>query len=84
MTHQADEMKEFDLRGQICPSTLLTALREINGAKQQLKELTLALVFLTDNRSSTIHISETAGNMGYKVKVEKKEGFYRIVVAGNA
>lgn len=84
MLSQSTEIKELDLRGQICPSTLLTALREINGAKQQLKEAMLALVFLTDNRSSTMHISETAGNMGYKVKVEKKEGFYRVVVSGNA
>ena len=84
MQNQPTEIKEFDLRGQICPSTLLTALREINGAKQQLKEAALGLVFLTDNRSSTMHISETAGNMGYKVKVEKMEGFYRVVVSGNA
>lgn len=81
---QEAEYKEIDLRGRICPSTLLTALREINGAKQALKALAITLVFLTDNRSSTTHISETATNMGYKVKVEKKEGFYRIAISGIA
>lgn len=70
----------IDLRGQICPSTLLTALREVNAHRQKLKDGSIILVFLTDNRSSTTHISETVGNMGYRVSVEKIDGDYLISV----
>lgn len=73
-------VKEIDLRGQICPSTLLTALREVNSAKTELKAGTLSLLFLTDNRSSTTHISETVSNMGYQVSVDKVQGYYRVSV----
>jgi TusA-related sulfurtransferase len=73
--------KEIDLRGQICPSTLLTALREVNSARADLHAGVLSLCFLTDNRSSTTHISETVTNMGYQVLVEKSDGHYRISVS---
>ena len=78
---EVDEFKQIDLRGQICPSTLLMALREVNSSKERLKEGTLRMEFLTDNRSSTTHIAETVGNMGYNVQVEKLEGDYRILVS---
>jgi len=77
-------VKEIDLRGQICPSTLLIALREVNSARAELKAGTLSLLFFTDNRSSTTHISETVTNMGYLVTVDKSEGFYLISVSKGA
>ena len=76
-------VKEIDLRGQICPSTLLIALREVNNTKAELKTGTISLLFLTDNRSSTTHISETVTNMGYLVTVDKEQGHYRIAVTRN-
>ncbi len=71
---------EFDLRGQLCPSTLLVALKEINahaGALGQGKE---KLCFMIDNRDATITIPEFASNMGYAVTVGKKDGYYYIEV----
>lgn len=73
---------EFDIRGQICPSTLLTALQEINKHSLQLEEGTVALAFKTDNRDAIQTIPESASNMGYAVTVTKKEGYYLVEVSG--
>ena len=73
--------KELDLCGQICPSTLLTTLREVNNAKSELKSGAASLVVLTDNRSSTTHICEAVGAMGYHVQTSKEATFYRITIS---
>ncbi len=73
--------KEVDLRGQICPSTLLTALREVNLLREDIKSGKTSLVFFTDNRSSTTHIFETVSNMGYLVQVDKNQDYYKICVS---
>lgn len=72
--------KEIDLRGQICPSTLLTALRETNTNKTELRSGEFKLVILTDNRNSTTHISESISAMGYRVEIEKVLEYYRITI----
>lgn len=74
------ETIEFDIRGQICPSTLLTTLREINRHKSDLKQGTCRLVFKTDNRDATITIPETVRNMGYASEIVKQEGYYVLTV----
>ncbi|MDO9309018.1 MAG: sulfurtransferase TusA family protein [Deltaproteobacteria bacterium] len=74
------EIKEIDMRGQICPSTFITALREINLNKNEIKSETFKLVFITDNRDSTVTIPETAENMGYGTTVTKIEQHYRIEI----
>ena len=73
---------EFDICGQICPSTLLTALQVINKYSQQLEGSTVRLAFKTDNRDAINTIPESASNMGYKVTVTKKEGYYLVEVGG--
>ena len=70
----------FDIRGQICPSTLLTALREINRHGAELKAGSLTILFRTDNRDSTRTIPESAENMGYFATVLPCEGYYDITV----
>jgi len=72
--------REIDLRGQICPSTLLTALRETNTNKTELRSGELKLVILTDNRNSTTHINESISAMGYRVEIEKVLEYYRITI----
>ena len=76
------ETIEFDIRGQICPSSLLVALKEVNSRAEGLRQGSVQLRFLTDNRDATITIPESAANMGYGVSVEKKEGYYRITISG--
>ncbi len=73
---------EVDIRGQICPSTFLVALKKINAHADLLREGSVALCFIIDNRDATITIPESASNMGYAVTVEKKDRQYCIVVSG--
>lgn len=74
---------EYDIRGQLCPATLLVALKEVNAYEADLRKGSLKLCFITDNRDATTTIPESASNMGYAVTVEKKvEGHYCIVIAG--
>lgn len=82
--YESMECKELDMRGQICPSALLMALREINRNKSDLKSGSLTLVLLTDNRDSTITIPESAAMMGYEAHVIKVEGYYRIEICASS
>lgn len=72
---------EFDISGQICPSTLLIALREINRHIEEINASRVRLLFRTDNRDCTNTIPEAAGNMGLKVDVRKEESCYVITVS---
>ncbi|MCD6527126.1 MAG: sulfurtransferase TusA family protein [Desulfuromonas sp.] len=72
------ETIEFDICGQICPSALLTALREINAHKKGLKGGTLQLVIKTDARDATRTIPSAVENMGYQVDIEPLDGCYCI------
>lgn len=72
---------EFDITGQICPSTMLIALREINRHIVSLNSGELKLVFRTDNRDCTNTIPEAAGNMGFKADVQKSDSVYSIVIS---
>ncbi len=72
---------KFDITGQICPSTLLIALREINRNIDDLSSGRLRLLITTDNRDCTNTIPEAAGNMGLKATVEKIDSSYNILVS---
>lgn len=72
---------EFNLCGQICPSTLLVALREINRNMGQLNNGEVNLLFKTDNRDSINTIPQAAGNMGLKVNLQKCASHYEIWVS---
>ena len=73
---------EFDIRGQLCPATLLVALKEVNARAAYLRKGAMKLRFITDNRDATITIPESVSNMGYAVAVEKKDGYYCILITG--
>ena len=84
MTLSAETI-ELDIRGQICPSTLLMALRAIATHQEALRAGKGKLTIRTDNRDATATIPEAAINMGYSVTVEKEEGgSYLILVGGEA
>ena len=70
----------IDLRGQICPSSLLMALKSVNQHKQELKTGRLSLVLATDNRDSTATIPGALQNMGYQVDVRKVDRHYELVI----
>ncbi len=80
------EMQElvFDLRGRICPSTLLVAMKEMNGHRQELQERAVQLRLLVENRDATVTIPEMARNMGYAVSLNKVEQHYEITISATA
>lgn len=77
------EMQElvFDLRGRICPSTLLVAMKEMNEHRQELQDRTVQLRLLVENRDATVTIPEMAQNMGYAVSLDKVEQHYEINIS---
>jgi TusA-related sulfurtransferase len=72
------DTEEFDICGQLCPSTLLTALKEINKHEQRIRDGLKIISFKTDNRDAVVTIPESAENMGYSVSVVKMDGYYQI------
>ena len=71
---------ELDICGQICPSTLLVALREMNNNFEALNSGRARIIIKTDNRDATNTIPEAAGNMGFQVTVSKSNGAYTIMI----
>lgn len=84
MTSTEHAVIEFDIRRQICPATLLIALREVNRNAEALREGEVELHFLTTNRDSTQTIPESVENMGFSVEVVVMSGYYLIKVFSHA
>ncbi|PLY11691.1 MAG: sulfurtransferase TusA family protein [Desulfuromonas sp.] len=72
----------LDIRGQVCPSTLLVALREVNNLYSVLSAGERQLHILSDNRKAIMTIPAAVENMGLKAEVKPQEGHYLIVVSG--
>jgi len=81
MPESTPETTTVDVCGQICPSSLLTALREVNKHKQQLRSAELQLIILTDNPDSTNRIYDAIENMGYHVSVNDQAQHYIITIS---
>ena len=69
-----------DIRGQICPSSLLFTLKEVNEQRQALKEHNMKIVIKTDNRDAINTIPDAVSTMGYITNVEKKDTYYQIEI----
>ncbi len=80
MEDREPRVAEFDIRGQVCPSTLIIALREMNNRRTEIKSGEIRLVFKTDNRDATITVPEAAMTMGYAASVTKVGDCYTIVI----
>lgn len=76
----SDNIIVYDIRGQICPSCLLFALKEVNEQRAALKEGRIKILIKTDNRNATSTIPDAVASMGYASTVEKKEGYYDIFI----
>jgi TusA-related sulfurtransferase len=73
---QAMQTITMDIRGQICPSCLLLALKEVNANIGALRKQQAEVCILTDDRHATITIPEAIAKMGLSTKVDKtKSGF---------
>ena len=71
----------MDVRGQVCPSTLLLAMATMNEHRNALLGGEVALRILSDNRHAIITIPETARNMGYAADVKQDAGYYTILIS---
>jgi len=80
MTDKKPEILEVDMRGQVCPSTLLVTLDSINRNQTELRNGKVRLLIRTDNRDATTTIPGTAENMGYEIEVMPKDGYYEILI----
>jgi len=75
---------DIDMRGQVCPSTLLVAMDNLNKHREALQGGSVRLQIQTDNREATTTIPTTAENMGYDVQVRNLEGYYQIEISSSA
>jgi len=71
---------EMDIRGQVCPSSLLLVLRSVNQNYEHISDGEMMMVVLTDNRDATDTIPEAVQNMGIDAEVVKDDSFYRITL----
>lgn len=71
---------QIDVRGFVCPSSLLVALRELNKYRESLRSSSFKLEFLVDNHESTNRICEAVKSMGYDLRVTETDNSYCIMV----
>jgi TusA-related sulfurtransferase len=71
---------ELDLRGHVCPASLLISLNKMNTMREELSSGEVALRILTANRESVPTITDSARSMGYAVTVERTEAHYALLV----
>lgn len=72
----------LDIRGQVCPSSLLITLRALNQNADLLRSGALRLRILTDSRDAIVTIPNAAVNMGFQAHLQKvPEGFYEVVIS---
>jgi len=70
----------IDIRGQVCPSCLLLALREVNARHAELQAGLTRMEVLLDSRDATGTIPAAVRNMGLSASVEKVAGHYRVLI----
>ncbi|PLX75120.1 MAG: sulfurtransferase TusA family protein [Desulfuromonas sp.] len=75
-----NEIIELDIRGQVCPSSLLLTLKQINSHYESVASGQSEVVVKTDNRDATGTIPAAVENMGLVAAVEKQAGYYRITI----
>lgn len=80
MTQEIANTIEFDIRGQICPSTLLVTLKEVNRHFSDLNTGAIRLLIRTDNRNAINTIPTAVENMGLTATVDKTGSDYTILI----
>lgn len=71
---------ELDLRGHVCPASLLISLKKMNALREELSSGAVMLRILTANRESVPTITDAARTMGYAVTVEHMEAHFVLLV----
>jgi TusA-related sulfurtransferase len=74
----------IDIRGQICPSCLLLALKELNLNSEAVRDGHAEIVVTTDDRQATATIPVTVDRMGFRSDVARMDDGYRIRIFSGA
>ena len=71
---------ELDIRGQICPSCLLLALKEVTGNTEKIDSRELTVHVISDDRQATTTIPDAVQKMGFSSRIDKKDDGYHILI----
>ena len=75
-----DNQIVLDIRGQICPSCLLIALKEVTGHADKINDRLLSVLIVSDDRQATSTIPGAVHSMGFSTRVDKTDAGYEILV----
>jgi TusA-related sulfurtransferase len=70
----------LDIRGQICPSCLLIALKEVTNNADKISNKELMIRILSDDRHATSTIPDAVHSMGFSTNVNKTDAGYEILI----
>lgn len=70
----------LDIRGQICPSCLLIALKEVTNNADKINSKEFSILILSDDRHATATIPDAVHAMGFSTAVNKKDAGYEILI----
>ena len=71
---------EMDIRGQICPSCLLIALKEVTNNANSIRNKETTITIISDDRHTTTTIPDAVHSMGFLANVSKTGKGYEIVI----
>jgi TusA-related sulfurtransferase len=72
----------LDIRGQVCPSSLLITLRSVNEHRVAINDDEVVLKVMTDSRDAIVTIPNAVHNMGFIANFEKmQDGHYELSIA---
>jgi TusA-related sulfurtransferase len=83
MLMSSAKREELDIRGQMCPACLLLTMKELNQRHVAIKEGSLELIILTDDRQAISTIPVTAARMGFRAEVIRGDDGYRVRIFGS-
>lgn len=75
-----DKQLVLDIRGQICPSCLLIALKEVTKNADKINAKQLSVLILSDDRHATATIPDAVHAMGFSTVINKTDAGYEIVI----
>ncbi|MCW8900145.1 MAG: sulfurtransferase TusA family protein [Gammaproteobacteria bacterium] len=70
----------LDIRGQICPSCLLIALKEVTINADKLNNKEMSILILSDDRHATATIPDAVHSMGFSTTISKTDDGYEILI----
>jgi len=81
MTTNTPSTVSVDVRGFVCPSSLLVALRELNKYRESLRTEDFTMELMVDNHDSTNRICDAVKSMGYDFQISEVGHGYCIAVS---